>query len=52
VEEIYSLIKFLRIKPLNDWLKFNEQIAKPLKNGRGAGRAMSRLQVCLAVLFI
>ncbi|KAJ7632980.1 SNF2 family N-terminal domain-containing protein [Roridomyces roridus] len=47
VDELYSLFKFLRIKPLNDWERFNTQIAKPVKNGRGAGRAMKRLQVVL-----
>jgi SNF2 family DNA or RNA helicase len=46
VEELYSLIKFLRLKPLNDWPRFKDQIALPLKNGRGATRAMKRLQVC------
>jgi SNF2 family DNA or RNA helicase len=47
IEELYSLIKFLRVKPLNDFTKFKDQIAKPLKNGRGASRAMRRLQVSL-----
>ena len=37
----------MRIKPLSNWDTFNEQIAKPVKNGRGAGRAMKRLQVVL-----
>jgi len=47
VTELYSLLKFLRIKPLSDWDTFNKQIAKPVKNARGAGRAMKRLQVVL-----
>lgn len=45
MDELYSLIKFLRIRPLNDWAQFSEQISKPVKNGRGANRAMKRLQV-------
>jgi len=45
VEELYSLFKFLRIKPLNNWSQFNEKIAKPIKSGRGGIRAMRRLQV-------
>jgi SNF2 family DNA or RNA helicase len=45
VTELYSLIKFLRIKPLSIWEEFNDKIAKPVKNGRGANRAMKRLQV-------
>ena len=47
VTELYSLLKFLRIKPLSNWDTFNTQIAKPVTSGRGAGRAMKRLQVCL-----
>lgn len=43
--ELYSLIKFLRIKPLSHWDTFNTQIAKPVKSGKGANRAMKRLQV-------
>ncbi|KAL0579929.1 hypothetical protein V5O48_002100 [Marasmius crinis-equi] len=47
VAELYSLIKFLRIKPFNEWERFNETIAKPVKSGKGANRAMKRLQVVL-----
>src|SRR5882757_5481941 len=47
VTELFSLFAFLRVKPLSNWDTFNEQIAKPVKNGRGAGRAMKRLQVVL-----
>ncbi|KAJ6502104.1 SNF2 family DNA-dependent ATPase [Mycena sanguinolenta] len=52
VDELFSLLKFLRIKPLNDWERFNSQIAKPVKNGRGAGRAMKRLQVVLQQIML
>ena len=45
VTELYSLIKFLRIKPLSNWDTFNNQISKPVNTGRGASRAMKRLQV-------
>lgn len=45
VTELYSLIKFLRIKPFSSWEKFNADIAKPVKSGKGANRAMKRLQV-------
>ncbi|KAF9242263.1 SNF2 family N-terminal domain-containing protein [Melanogaster broomeanus] len=51
VEELYSLIKFLRIRPLNDWQTFNEQIAKPAKSGR-PGRALKRLQVVLKAVML
>ncbi|KAK0498852.1 SNF2 family DNA-dependent ATPase [Armillaria luteobubalina] len=47
VAELFSLIKFLRIKPFSVWETFNEQIAKPVKNGRGAQHAMKKLQVVL-----
>ncbi|KAI0634006.1 SNF2 family N-terminal domain-containing protein [Trametes polyzona] len=51
VEEIYSLIKFLRISPLNDWTTFNESIAKPIKAGRPV-RAIKRLQVVLQKIML
>lgn len=50
--ELYSLIKFLRIKPLNDWPTFNEKIAQPVKSGRGASTAMKRLQVVLKKIML
>lgn len=46
LDELQSLIHFLRIKPyenLNDW---REQISRPMNNGRG-GLAIKRLQVYL-----
>ncbi|KAH9968098.1 SNF2 family N-terminal domain-containing protein [Russula dissimulans] len=51
VEELYSLLKFLRIKPLNDWQTFNEQINKPVKSGRSV-RAMKRLHVVLHAVML
>ena len=47
VEDLYSLLKFLVIKPLNDWNHFNDTIAKPVKAGR-TSRAMKRLHVHIA----
>jgi SNF2 family DNA or RNA helicase len=46
LDELQSLIKFLRIKPYNDLAAWKEQITKPLNNGRGA-LAIERLQVVL-----
>ncbi|KOC12823.1 putative SNF2 family helicase/ATPase [Aspergillus flavus AF70] len=46
LDELQSLIKFLRIKPYNDLAAWKEQITKPLANGRGA-LAIERLQVVL-----
>ncbi|KAH9937842.1 SNF2 family N-terminal domain-containing protein [Epithele typhae] len=51
VEELYSLIKFLRVRPLNDWQTFNSQIAKPVKSGKPA-RPLKRLQVVLRVIML
>ncbi|KAI0768279.1 SNF2 family N-terminal domain-containing protein [Trametes elegans] len=51
VEEIYSLIKFLRISPLNDWTTFNTSIAKPIKAGKPV-RALKRLQVVLQKIML
>lgn len=46
LDELQSLIKFLRIKPYNDLAAWKDQITKPLANGRG-GLAIERLQVYL-----
>ncbi|KAF9045436.1 SNF2 family N-terminal domain-containing protein [Panaeolus papilionaceus] len=52
VTELFSLLKFLRTKPLSQWDTFNEQIAKPVNSGRGAVRAMKRLQVVLQKIML
>ncbi|PGH14998.1 hypothetical protein AJ79_02678 [Helicocarpus griseus UAMH5409] len=46
LNELQSLINFLRIKPYNDLAAWRDQITKPLNNGRG-GLAIRRLQVYL-----
>ena len=51
VEELYSLLKFLRIRPLNDWDTFNNQINKPVKSGKSV-RAMKRLHVVLKAIML
>ncbi|THH19390.1 hypothetical protein EW146_g1739 [Bondarzewia mesenterica] len=51
VEELYSLLAFLRIRPLNDWATFSEQISKPIKSGKTA-RPMKRLQVVLKSIML
>ncbi|RCH89099.1 hypothetical protein CU098_000185, partial [Rhizopus stolonifer] len=33
VDELYSLIKFLRIRPFCDWDEFRDAIVKPMKDG-------------------
>lgn len=44
MDELFSLIRFLGIRPLNEWETFNTQIAKPIKAGKQA-RAMKKLHV-------
>ncbi|KAL4980911.1 SNF2 family N-terminal domain-containing protein [Aspergillus desertorum] len=46
LDELQSLIRFLRIKPYNDLANWKDQITRPLANGRG-GLAIERLQVVL-----
>ncbi|KAF2136226.1 uncharacterized protein K452DRAFT_322546 [Aplosporella prunicola CBS 121167] len=46
LDELQSLIKFLRIKPYDELIRWKTDIAAPMKNGRG-NLAMRRLQVFL-----
>ena len=46
LDELQSLIHFLRIKPYEDLNVWREQITKPMNSGRG-GLAIKRLQVYL-----
>ncbi|KIW45586.1 uncharacterized protein PV06_03966 [Exophiala oligosperma] len=46
LDELQSLIHFLRIKPYDDLNQWRESITKPMSNGRG-GLAITRLQVYL-----
>ena len=46
LDELQSLISFLRIKPYDDISVWREQITRPLSNGRG-GMAIRRLQYYL-----
>lgn len=46
LDELQSLIKFLRIKPYDDLAVWRDQITRPLASGRG-GIAMRRLQTYL-----
>ncbi|EED23377.1 SNF2 family helicase/ATPase, putative [Talaromyces stipitatus ATCC 10500] len=46
LDELQSLIKFLRIKPFDELATWREQITQPLNNGRG-GLAIKRLQIFL-----
>ena len=46
LDELQSLIRFLRIKPYNELSVWRDQITRPMTNGRG-GVAMKRLQFYL-----
>ncbi|KAF2158909.1 hypothetical protein M409DRAFT_61255 [Zasmidium cellare ATCC 36951] len=46
LDELFSLIKFLRIKPYCELTKWKSDIIQPMKSGRG-GLAMKRLQYFL-----
>ncbi|KAL9636072.1 MAG: hypothetical protein Q9164_003055 [Protoblastenia rupestris] len=46
LDELQSLIKYLRIKPYNDLSIWKDQITRPMSQGRG-GVAMKRLQFYL-----
>ncbi|KKY24365.1 putative snf2 family helicase [Phaeomoniella chlamydospora] len=46
LDELQSLIRFLRIKPYDDLATWRDQITRPMNNGRG-GLAVRRLQVYL-----
>lgn len=54
VEEMYSLIKFCRIRPYNNWDKFSRDIARPLKgrNEPAKERAMTQLQALLRAILL
>lgn len=48
LDELQSLIKFLRIKPYDDLKEWRDQIDRPMKNGRG-DLAIKRLQHYLRI---
>jgi hypothetical protein len=51
VEELYSLFKFLRARPLDNWGSFRERILSEVKAGR-TGVAMKRLHVILKAIML
>ncbi|GME73723.1 unnamed protein product [[Candida] boidinii] len=54
VDELYPIIRFLRIKPYNDERKFNSEITSVIKSSRGAGenRGLRKLQVLLSAILL
>lgn len=51
MEELYSLFKFLRAKPLDDWQIFRSRVSSEVKEGR-TGVAMKRLHVILKAIML
>ncbi|KAG9022470.1 hypothetical protein FRB95_014736 [Tulasnella sp. JGI-2019a] len=51
VEDLYPLMHFLRIRPLNEWETFKTQIANPIKAGKSQ-IPMKRLQVVLSAIML
>lgn len=47
VSELYSLIRFLRIRPYCDWDEFRNKISNPMKKQGQYGTAMQRVQALL-----
>ena len=52
VGELYSLIRFLRIKPYDSAEKFNHDFTNPLKKGDPTGKAMQMLQALLKAILL
>ena len=52
VDEFYSLVKFLRVKPYNEWTKFRMDISQQLKSvhDHSRQRAMNVLQALCKAL--
>ncbi|KAI1317887.1 hypothetical protein EDD11_007549 [Mortierella claussenii] len=50
IDELYSLIRFLDIKPYCDWDEFRDKISSPMKRAKQYGRAMHRVQALLKAI--
>jgi SNF2 family DNA or RNA helicase len=47
INDLYSLLKFLRVKPYCDPMWFKENISIPLDKGKNADVAINMLRVCI-----
>lgn len=51
VDELYSLLRFLKIQPLSDYPTFKKNISIPIQNGQGS-IAMERLKAVLRAVML
>jgi hypothetical protein len=47
IDELFPLLRFLRVEPYISWPKFSIEIARPAKNSKTQERAMKRVQILL-----
>ncbi|KAF1943560.1 hypothetical protein EJ02DRAFT_130800 [Clathrospora elynae] len=54
VDELYSLLRFLKMDPYQDWPRFNAEIGKPVKHKDESMRkkGMNRLQIVLKSIML
>lgn len=52
IDELYSLIRFLQIKPYNDWARFRAHITTPIKSNRQRSMGIKRVQVLLRTFML
>ncbi|KAF9184250.1 hypothetical protein BGZ50_003812 [Haplosporangium sp. Z 11] len=50
IDELYSLIRFLNIKPYCDWNQFRDNISTPMKKTKQYGHAMQRVQALMKAI--
>ncbi|KAG0204347.1 hypothetical protein BGX28_003702 [Mortierella sp. GBA30] len=50
IDELYSLIRFLAIKPYCEWDNFRDKIKTPMKKSQQYGPAMQRVQALLKAI--
>ncbi|KAF8539420.1 SNF2 family N-terminal domain-containing protein [Trichophaea hybrida] len=53
-DELFSLLRFLRIKPYNEWAQFSQTFSRPLKQKSqfAADQAMNKLQALLKAILL